>query len=193
MAVDIRALATSGSRDLGPMLYNYGYDQLNRISSLDAWAADGTLQHSGSSPLSDYAESYTYDPNGNILTLNRNGDSAHLSMDQLTYNYLYAKTGGGTAEYVPGHAPASGVDHLTNQLSSIRDAVTGNTGTSDIKNQSAGNYTYDAIGELTTDAQSQISGVTWNVYGKMLNRRATGSARRRMASRPGMSGMRRGM
>jgi len=74
---------------------------------MDAWNANGSLRPIGTSALTDYAERYGYDPNGNILTLNRNGDSAHTSMDQLSYKYIYAKTGGGTGEYVPGSAPTN--------------------------------------------------------------------------------------
>src|SRR6202012_5180492 len=39
----------------------------------------------------------------------------------------------------------------------------------DIDNQSAFNYQYDAIGELKSDAQAELSGVTWDVYGKLLS------------------------
>jgi RHS repeat-associated protein len=37
----------------------------------------------------------------------------------------------------------------------------------DIDNQSSGNYSYDAIGELTADNASSITGITWTVYGKI--------------------------
>ncbi len=40
--------------------------------------------------------------------------------------------------------------------------------TADLKNQSAFNYQYDAIGELTQDTKNGITGATWNVYGKLL-------------------------
>ncbi|MDR3711360.1 MAG: hypothetical protein P4L51_00990, partial [Puia sp.] len=123
----------------------------------------------GSSALPDFAERYTYDPNGNILTLSRNGDSSHNAMDNLTYNYLYAKTGGGVGEYTPGAAPTTGVDHLTNQLSSINDAVAATSYyPNDIENQSAYNYQYDAIGNMVSDVQDTITSVTWSVYGKIL-------------------------
>jgi hypothetical protein len=157
-ALNIRALTTTGSRDVGPMLYNYGYDQLNRISSMDAWAANGKFQP-GSSALSDYAERYTYDPNGNILTLNRTGDSAQGAA-QLSYHYIYAKTSGGTGEYVPGSAPTSGVAHLTNQLSSIGVTTSGGTPNSnELTNQSAFNYQYNEIGQLIADSKAQVSNV----------------------------------
>ncbi len=168
--IDIRALGPiGGKRDAGLMLYNYGYDQLNRISSMDAWATNGKFQP-GTSALLDYAERYTYDPNGNILTLNRTGDSVHSATAQLSYHYLYAKTGGGTGEYVPGSAPTSGVAHLTNQLSSI--GVTSSGGASnpnELANQSAFNYQYNEIGQLTKDTAQRISHVVWNVYGKILS------------------------
>src|ERR1700744_1026171 len=176
MAIDIRQLAVgNGSRDAGPILYNYGYDQLNRISSMDPWAANGSFRPVGTSALPEFAERYGYDPNGNILTLHRNGDSAHQAMDQLNYKYIYAKTGGGTGEYVPGSAPTSGVDHLTNQLSSIGDAVTGNAYTGDIKSQPSFNYRYDPIGELVYDSVQKISNITWNVYGKILCMKDSGN------------------
>ena len=171
MDIDIRALATSGSRDLGPMIYNYGYDQLNRIARMDAWAASGKFTPgAGSDSLRDYAEWYTYDPNGNILTLNRNGDSVHPAKAKLTYNYIYAKTSGGNGEYVPGQAPTTGVAHLTNQLSSIQVTDSGGAANpNELGTQAAFNYHYNKIGQLTDDDTAKIHQITWNVYGKILS------------------------
>jgi YD repeat-containing protein len=154
------------------LLYNYGYDQLNRIDSMDVWAASGSFAATGTGPMQDYSERFGYDPNGNILTLNRHGTTGNgspISMDSLRYSYLYARTAGGVGEYVPGQTLPSGIDHLTNQLSSIQDAVSGSNYTTDIDNQSAFNYQYDVIGNLTGDVQSGITGVTWSVYGKILS------------------------
>jgi RHS repeat-associated protein len=67
-------------------------------------------------------------------------------MDGFTYNYT----------------------SLTNKLSYVSDAQT-NAGaySDDIDNgQAAGNYGYDAIGQLTSDA-SESSTITWNVYKKV--------------------------
>jgi RHS repeat-associated protein len=179
MAVNIRSLATSPANTYaGPMLYNYQYDQLNRIVSLDAWSATGTFAPTGSSPMQDYSERFSFDPNGNIMALTRHGTTGYgmpLQMDSLIYKYVYYKIGGGTGEYIPGQAPTSGVDHLTNQLSSIQDGVTGTGYPNDLKNQSAFNYQYDNIGNMTADVQSGITGIsgapgiTWNVYGKILS------------------------
>ena len=54
-----------------PKLYNYRYDQLNRLTGMDM--LNGTnnginLWTSGLTPSNDYKEKASYDPNGNILT-----------------------------------------------------------------------------------------------------------------------------
>lgn len=93
MTVDMGKLAS-------PMLYNYTYDQLNRIVGMDAWQS-GDASFGSITKLQDYAERYGYDPNGNILSLHRNGTTSGgtlLGMDNLSYKYVYAKTaasGGG--------------------------------------------------------------------------------------------------
>jgi hypothetical protein len=172
-AINIRQIGVSNTTvDGGPMIYNYGYDQLNRISSMDAWAANDSLKPTGSGALSDYAERYTYDPNGNILTLGRNASSGGGTAPtaQLTYKYRYANTTNGWGEYTPGSAPTTGVSHLTNQLSSIQVTPTGTPqNPNELATQSAFNYQYNEIGQLTADSKAQISGVVWNVYGKILN------------------------
>lgn len=85
-------------------------------------------------------EDITYDANGNILTLKRN--SATGQMDNLSYNYKTNK----------------------NQLDYVNDAVSGNTEANDIKDQNAGNYTYNAIGQLTYNAQDNTT-YTYNTAG----------------------------
>ncbi|SFQ31208.1 RHS repeat domain-containing protein [Parafilimonas terrae] len=42
-----------------------------------------------------------------------------------------------------------------------------NAYTTDIDNQSANNYSYDAIGNLTADVKEGISSIEWTVYGKI--------------------------
>jgi hypothetical protein len=68
--------------------------------------------------------------------------------------------------YTPGKPIPSSAARLTNQLNYIEDDAGGNY-TQDIKNQSANNYTYDAIGNLTKDVQNNITSITWTVYGKI--------------------------
>ncbi|MCA6491719.1 MAG: RHS repeat-associated core domain-containing protein [Chitinophagaceae bacterium] len=98
----------------------------------------------------NYAETFRYDANGNILQLNRNGHSQQaggVAMDRLTYTYR------------------SG----TNQLWSVQDAVASNAYTGDIDNQGGSNYSYDRIGNLIGDVSESIQQVNWTVYGKIGN------------------------
>ncbi len=49
------------------------------------------------------------------------------------------------------------------------DNATGNDGSisEDLKDQSAGNYGYDARGRLIRDTQNQIQTITWTAYDKV--------------------------
>ena len=129
----------------------YVYDQLNRILKADyATANVDTLV-----PTDYYKSRYTYDPDGNIKTLLRNGDNpAHLLMDNLSYVY---GTGFG------------GYSH--NQLLGLSDDAPDHYGL-DIKYQHGGgifppNYQYDAIGNTTKDLVSGQDTITWNLYNKV--------------------------
>ncbi|MEX6686185.1 RHS repeat-associated core domain-containing protein [Danxiaibacter flavus] len=90
-------------------------------------------------------ERITYDANGNILTLRRDGQKNKTDMDKLKYNYIAG----------------------TNKLDYIQDTVTNTWYTEDMDGQSAGNYSYDAIGNLVKDNQEGISNIDWTVYGKI--------------------------
>jgi RHS repeat-associated protein len=137
MAIDIPRLGTA-------KVYNYHYDQLNRLKKMDAFEAVNLTV-----PLDDYKERISYDPNGNITGYLRNGTtsgSRMLAMDNLSYNYY----------------------PLTNQLSSVTEAVTATANyTEDIDPQGTNNYIYDAIGNLKTDVAGDISDIKWTVYGKI--------------------------
>ena len=80
----------------------------------------------------------------------------------------------------------------------------GTANPNELGTQAAFNYHYNEIGHLTDDDTAKIHQITWDVYGKIrslsdsgnvislpIMRGVTGSARRRMGSRPGMCGMRR--
>ncbi|MCD6020273.1 MAG: conserved repeat domain protein, partial [Bacteroidetes bacterium] len=139
----------------------FKYDQLNRITGSDF----KTLSAFGApwTNLNDYKETFSYDANGNIINLFRNGRSASLSMDNLTYHY-YTETG---STYVPNLSAPASATNLTNRLAYVTDAVV-STYTNDIDNQTnTSNYTYDAIGNLTADASESITAINWNVYGKI--------------------------
>jgi len=128
--------------------YSYGYDQLNRLLEMRRHNMTGGQGWDNSSIIDDYKESVRYDANGNILTYLRNGTTAgghSLPMDNLTYHYQAA----------------------TNKLTSVSDAVTASGYAEDLKGQSAGNYGYDAIGNLVRDNAEGITKITWTVYGKI--------------------------
>jgi RHS repeat-associated protein len=133
-------------------LYNYHYDQLNRIVSMDVF--NGLNPVAGTfTPVSvsDYQERVSYDPNGNILTYLRNGDAARLSMDNLSYSYN------------------TGTNQLQKVTDAAADASAGNYPLyNDIKQgQTNNNYQYDAIGNLVYDGSESITAISWSVYGKI--------------------------
>jgi uncharacterized protein RhaS with RHS repeats len=55
-----------------------------------------------------------------------------------------------------------------NRLDRVEDGYK-NSGTylNDIEDQASINYTYDKIGNLISDVQEGITGIFWNVYGKI--------------------------
>ncbi|MFN0014231.1 MAG: hypothetical protein ACKVU2_06745, partial [Saprospiraceae bacterium] len=125
-----------------PEGYAYKYDQLHRLRSQRAYTGGYSLSSNTwatSSASTLFQEDATYDPNGNILTYYRRGNSGTpaVVMDDLTYNY-------GTED---------------NRLLHVDDAQT-NTAAypEDLEDQSSGNYTYDENGNLTND------GPSWNVW-----------------------------
>lgn len=145
---NMRSLVTSivGMPTMGSA---YKYDQLNRLMSMDAyynttglaannnWAAGAISQ--------EYKSTYSYDRNGNLKTLLRNGPSSQLVMDNFTYNGYSS---------APGGIPWNRLDYVT-------DGVT-TSALDDIKHgQSTGNYAYDALGQLTSDVSEGIQTITW--------------------------------
>lgn len=124
--------------------YQYQYDELNRIktSAFTNYEAGSWIGQA------DFATNYSYDPNGNLLTLQRKAygeDESERAMDELSYFY-------GTEN---------------NQLQYVDDAVIGSSWESDVEDQEAGNYAYDAIGNLIKDEQEGIANIDWTVYGKV--------------------------
>lgn len=152
-----------------PLLYDYTYDQLNRLAAMRAFSGLDTLNNLWA-PIAtqDYAEDVSYDANGNILTYNRNGAAAvsGTAMDALKYKYYYINTSGAKIAYDPLAALPGDVKTLTNQLAYVTDDINSNY-TEDIDYQLAGNYDYDGIGNLVKDVKEGITSITWTVYGKI--------------------------
>ena len=137
--------------------YTYLYDQLNRLLNTRQHAFGaasgsykGNWSQSNTGTTDNYAETFRYDANGNILQLNRNGNSQHpggMAMDRLNYTYRDG----------------------TNQLWSVQDGIAAGAYAGDIDNQGGSNYSYDRIGNLIGDVSENISQVNWTVYGKIGN------------------------
>ncbi len=134
---NISAMKWSAGLGLGTVkerAYSYAYDPLNRLQSAAfkqntaAWAA---------APNSGFSESgYTYDYNGNIMGLTRNGYNAS-AMDVLTYDY-----GTGIAR--------------SNKLLKVADA--GDITKGFIDGANLGNdYTYDVNGNMITDQNKALT------------------------------------
>jgi hypothetical protein len=150
-----------------PLAYRYGYDQLNRLLSMDAWQNPNT----GTPELTDsYKERVTYDPNGNILSYFRNGAKSDrgVEMDKLTYQYAKNASGyltNNKLRYVHDQVAATAypTEDIDNQTSLLLQQV--------IDEKSAAlatdNYQYDEIGNLITDVKEGISDIKWTVYGKI--------------------------
>mgnify|MGYP003576095244 CR=1 FL=1 len=101
-----------------------------------------------------FKEDFSYDANGNILSLQRQNQNGS-TMDKLGYVY---------------NRDASG-KLLNNRLAAVNDAV-GVTNGNDMGNTS---YSYDETGNLKTDAAAGITNIDWTVYGKIKSISKTGN------------------
>lgn len=154
---NIKAMTVNIPKLGDALTYGYKYDQLNRLTAMNVYKGlNNTTNVFTPIAINDYKEKVSYDPNGNILTYKRNGDAARSNssitgMDNLSYTYK------------PG----------TNQLDKVTDASYDAAAGEydkykDIKQgQTNGNYQYDAIGNLISDASEGITNISWNVYGKI--------------------------
>ena len=146
---NIAAMAVNIPKVGEPLLYKYSYDQLNRITGMDAYRGLNVTSNTWT-PISttSFKERVSYDANGNILSYLRNGNNLigkPLAMDSMTYHYIAG----------------------TNQLDYISDPVNKNNYKEDIDNQLPGNYVYDSIGNLIKDNAEKIQSIDWTVYGKI--------------------------
>ncbi|MHC1707097.1 MAG: RHS repeat-associated core domain-containing protein [Bacteroidales bacterium] len=134
--------------------YGFQYDQLDRLT--DATYGLGQDQFFQSHPDYYSMNNLTYDLNGNILSMERHGitgfngnDPVFGIADNLTYNY------------------SSNGNSTGNKLMSVTDAITSNNSitSNDFRNGNSGtgeDYTYDANGNLTSDANKGITAITYN-------------------------------
>lgn len=123
----------------------YRYDQLGWLRGMTAVRElnEGRNDWASAREVPDYAETYTYDPNGNIMTVTRNGVGARR-IDDLEYHY-----------------DESG----TNRLSYVADRA--GTSGPDLPNQSPANYAYDPAGRMTRDQAAGIRAIRWTATNKV--------------------------
>ena len=116
--------------------YGYKYDNLNRLK-------DATYQKSNL-VTHMYDENLTYDKNGNILTLKRNGDNdaqtGAFAIDNLSYAYA----------------------SNSNKLMSVTDTPASATSGFKDGNTTGDDYVYDANGNMTVDNNKKITAITYN-------------------------------
>jgi len=116
--------------------YSYQYNNNNWLISANygEYSSNGFVANS----TGDYGVTgISYDANGNIQTLNRtkNTESGSNAMDNFTYHYKNDKP---------------------NQLDRVEDTAPVITGADDLKTQTAGNYIYNAIGQLTENTGEAV-------------------------------------
>ena len=120
--------------------YDFTYDKLNRLTSA-SYGETGSLQTN----TNRYSTSYTYDKNGNFLTLTRRGLQDGGSCG-LIDNLTFTLTG--------------------NQVNKIEDAASDPTynGAFNFKDgaSQSNEYTYDKNGNMTKDLNKNISSIQYN-------------------------------
>ena len=147
--------------------YAYTYDQLQRLKKMEVYRDANLQTHhnwSTATPTSDYLTQISYDKNGNITTLDRNGYGSELEMDRFTYHYYNQAdnaSGASSASASPGY--------FSNRLSHVADVGQDYADLStqdpddylydDIRagNLAPGDYQYNKIGELISDASENMT------------------------------------
>ncbi|QCK13777.1 LamG-like jellyroll fold domain-containing protein [Mangrovivirga cuniculi] len=153
---NISAWATNVDGNLtgsGLMGFQYSYDVLNRIKSSNRFTHNG-FDWNG---VDNFATSYTYDGNGNLQTLTRQGGSSSL-IDDFRYHYDKNEEG-----------------ELINRLNHVVDYA-GAVG-KDMGSQGVNNYQYDEIGNLVRDNISGVDQINWNISGKVSTVQKTNGAK----------------
>jgi hypothetical protein len=147
-----------------PLATTYYYDQLNRLAEVRAFDnfSPWTTNYwdlTGQTGKTKYAEEFSYDANGNILSAKRNGNNAGVTMAMDNMTYQYNVSGGRLQD---------------NKLYHVNDAVSSsNYSDLDIDDQgvfgalATANYRYDEIGNLVHDEKESISTIEWTLYGKV--------------------------
>lgn len=191
MATDLSAIPSAKTdRNKGVQAMQYNYDQLNRIVRSRSRTFSGVIDPRTGSPA-PYDENYTYDANGNILTLLRNNELGAVA-DNFTYQYytgtnrlrgvkpitdsvtyraavtsnskVYSKITVTGDAYVPDGADVTLRATENIYLHPRFKKAGGKSFRASITDE--GTYQYDAIGNLIAD-NSEGTKISWTPYGKV--------------------------
>lgn len=155
----VTSLNNMDEEGMAVLANQYRYDQLQRIKSssvfedkdLPTYSIRSSNTVSTTTAIDDgnWGATYTFDGNGNLLTLTRK-DNTNTLYDNFAYNYNFDPEG-----------------VTTNQLNWLVDAMSPAASTTDVDAQSSGNYIYDGIGQLIHDRSNDIDEIEWTVTGKV--------------------------
>ncbi len=131
--------------------YGYTYDKLNRLTIARY------QKPNNASPMTNmYDERLTYDKNGNIQSLQRNGDFdsdiyAPIQIDDLEYQYDTDKKN----QLVK-------VKDYSNSPKGFKDNINSGNPYDDTYTAPGADYTYDANGNMLSDLNKGITAITYN-------------------------------
>jgi YD repeat-containing protein len=162
----IQGLASAPYNKPFPQQSAYRYDQLHRLTQMKTFRSYNQTSMAWNAVTGNYDDAYkmnlSYDFNGNIVTLKRNGPGAltasSLNMDDLSYSYKKV----GTLNY----------NLNSNQLMCLNDQVALSNYSEDVDDyatcsSSATRYSYDLIGNLIQDKAEYINTIEWTVDRKV--------------------------
>ncbi|HEX8328317.1 MAG TPA: DUF6443 domain-containing protein [Hymenobacter sp.] len=140
--------------------YAYRYDAANRLSAAD-YRTDGASGWGIYNNQNYSVDNVTYDANGNLKTMKRMGQTSAPGqaagwgvLDQLTYAHE------GNRLVAVDDVPATAATHDFEDLTGPYTPATANSPAS------APEYTYDQMGNLSSDRNKGITNITYNVLNK---------------------------
>ena len=136
--------------------YDYSYDVANRLTGADFNQQSGGFNKTAGIDFS--VVSVGYDVNGNMSGLNQNGwlPGGSQNIDNLSYQYLNGNSSY-RLQYVADNSGYNG----SNPQSALGDFHYAGSKTS-----SSNDYSYDANGNITSDANRLVSAITYSYLNK---------------------------